>query len=124
MIYNQKKVLDELEAMCPRSAWGKGVTLYAKELAENIEDGEVIDLNCLKRYLLNGADSWKHYSFSGCSLIYDTDIASRLCTPSELKKTKGGIKSPNRNESWLNVQARALRQASFLIQIILSNKNI
>lgn len=120
MIYNQKKVLEELEAMCPRSAWGKGVTLYAKELAENIEDGEVIDLNCLKRYLLNGADSWKHYSFSGCSLIYDTDIASRLCTPSEFKKTKGGVKPPNRNESWLNVQARALRQASFLIQIILN----
>jgi hypothetical protein len=40
------------------------------------------------------------------------DIAERLCTPSELKKTRHGDRKPNSREEWLDVQARALYQAS------------
>ena len=70
----------------------------------------------LKEWLLNGAMDWEDYSYGGCSLIYDSQIAERLCTPSELKKKDGGRLEPNSQESWLDVQTRALRQASIRIK--------
>lgn len=45
------------------------------------------------------------------ALVYDGDIAAALCNPSELKKTRNGERRPNSQEEWLDVQARALRQA-------------
>lgn len=65
----------------------------------------------LEKGLLSGAASWGSYSWGGCSLCYDADIAERLCTPSELKRKRGGDLRPNRSEEWLDVQARALFQA-------------
>jgi hypothetical protein len=76
------------------------------------------DLNSpklVKRALLNGASDWNQYSSGGSSLIFNDDIAERLCTPSELKKTRNGERRPNANEEWLDVQARALYQAEMLI---------
>lgn len=70
----------------------------------------------LEEWLLNGAMSWDEYSYGGCSLIYDGDIAERLCTPSELKKKDGGRLAPNSQESWLDVQVRALYQACLRIK--------
>jgi hypothetical protein len=64
------------------------------------------------RALLNGAADWNQYSWDGCSLCYDGQIAERLCTPSELKKTRHGERRPNSREEWLDTQARALFQAS------------
>ena len=99
-----------------RSAWDKGVTLYALELLDNIRDlNEVETRKELETALLNGARNWSEYSWGGCSLIYNADIAERLCSPSELKRTRGGEWRPNRREEWLDVQARALFQASRLI---------
>lgn len=95
-----------------RSAWDKGVTVYALELIEEVAD-YVDDLdreNC-KCVLLNGAADWKQYSYGACSLIYDEDIARRVCTPSELKRKHNGALEPNSRETWLDVQARALCQA-------------
>lgn len=60
---------------------------------------------------LNGARDWKQASEGGSWLIYNEDIAERLCSPSELKKTAGGRRRPSARESWLDVQARALHQA-------------
>ena len=97
----------------PRSAWKKGVILYAIEILDNMEDGEVTEKN-----LLNGAKDWKEYSYDGCALIYDVDICHRLCTPSEIKKTKDGEHRPNRQENWIDVQTRALYQAARLIMKI------
>ena len=100
-----------------RSAWSRGVTEYALELLdklfEDIQNGyfniEDIDSpKMLQKKLLN---------WSGCSLVCDFNIAERLCTPSELKKTKNGQRRPNSKEEWLDVQARALSQASRLVQI-------
>ncbi len=62
--------------------------------------------------LLNGADNWQHWAEGGCGLAYDADIAERLCTPSELRRTDGGRLPPNRRETWLNVEARAASQAA------------
>lgn len=99
-------IMKELENRKDRSAWDKGVTIYSLELLESLESEEVT-----KELLLNGADNWDQYSYGGSSLIYDCDIAERLCCPSELKKRKGGELAPNCNEEWLDVQARALYQA-------------
>ena len=65
--------------------------------------------------MLNGATDWKEYSYGGNSCIYDWEIAERLVTPSAIKrKTRkdGSINQmANSYESWLDLQARALRQA-------------
>jgi hypothetical protein len=66
--------------------------------------------------LLNGAKDWKQYSEGGCALIYDKQIALTLCNPTELKITDNGQKQPNKQETWLQVQARALFQAWNLIK--------
>lgn len=97
-----------------RSAWAKGIAAYALELIEEIEDFEGSD-NFRKKALMNGAQDWHQYSEGGCALIYDADIAERLCTPSELKRTKGGDRHPGAGESWIDCQARALSQACRLI---------
>lgn len=104
---NARTIEKELEQRKDRSAWNKGVTAYALELLEDIADNEEIT----KERLLNGASDWNQYSWGGSSLIYDEDIAKRLCTPSELKKTRNGERKPNASEEWLDTQARALFQA-------------
>ena len=96
-----------------RSAWSKGVKAYSLELIEEMDDNqEFYGSPADRKALLNGASDWTEYSYGGCSLIYDGDIAERLCSPSELKKTKNGERRPNAREEWLDVQARALYQAS------------
>lgn len=102
-----------IEATNPRSAWSRGVKTYALELLEELpENVEYGSIQSLKADLLNGARDWSQYSWGGCSLIYDEDIAKRLCTPSELKKTRNGERRPNSREEWLDTQARALNQAA------------
>jgi hypothetical protein len=104
-----------------RSAWDRGVNVYALELLEELEEAidhgyfdaeDLVAPKLLERQLLNGASDWSQYSWGGCSLIYNGDIAERLCCPSELKKTRDGERRPNAREEWLDVQARALYQAS------------
>ena len=108
----------ELETRNDRSAWSKGVTAYALELLETMTEnrrynGLDTHVNPLEveSELLNGAANWDEFSYGGSALIYDYDIAERLCCPSELKKTRNGERNPNSREKWLDVQARALRQA-------------
>jgi hypothetical protein len=96
-----------------RSAWKRGVKAYALEMVEEL--AEQLDPTYSPEKLLNGAKDWNEYSCGGSALIYDADIAERLCSPSELKRTKNGNNQPNKNEQWLDVQARALRQAARLI---------
>lgn len=96
-----------------RSAWDRGVATiaadllgeYANNYGKNAAAPTMADL-------LNGADNWSQYSWGGCYLVYDSDIAELLCTPSELKRTRNGERRPNSREEWLDVQARALNQAA------------
>jgi hypothetical protein len=98
------------------SAWTRAVKEYALELIENEnEDFEFFGSPADKKMLLNGADSWLQYSEGGCSLIYDYDIAKRVCTASKFKKTKEGENNPNSRENWIECQARALFQAERMI---------
>jgi hypothetical protein len=96
-----------------RSAWTRGVKAYALEMLEEL--AEQLEPTYSPEKLLNGAESWQQYSCGGNALIYNADIAERLCSPSELKKCKGGDNPPNKNENWIDVQTRALRQAARLI---------
>lgn len=112
------KMRKELESRNDRSAWNKGVTLYALELLDELEERSEYEnraprggVEC-REWMLNGADDWNAYSWGGSSLIYNGDIAERLCAPSELKKTRNGERRPNAREEWLDVQARALFQAA------------
>ena len=113
-----REIEKELESRKDRSAWDKGVTVYALELLEEYRDlaehegRDAADRAEFKKWLLNGADSWEAYSWGGCSLIYDGDIAERLCSPSEYKRSREGERRPNSREEWLDVQARALYQAA------------
>ena len=95
-----------------KSAWTKGLEVYAAELTEFLAEN---GLPTTEENMLNGAKDWKEYSYGGCALVYDHEIAERLCSPSELKKTRGGESNPNSRESWLDVQARALFQASRIV---------
>ena len=101
----------------PVSAWDKGVKEYSIELIEDLESNPSLikEINegmpLREKDLLNGAMDWQQYSEGGCSFIYDEDIAERLCTPSELKRYKGGD-LPNDPSFWLRTQTRALKQAS------------
>lgn len=112
-----KTITANLEARKDRSAWDKGVTMYALELVENLEERATYEgrnpepgKEC-REWMLNGAQDWSQYSWGGSSLIYNGDIAERLCTLSELKKTRNGERRPNSHEEWLDTQARALYQA-------------
>ena len=113
-----QKLIEAIEATPARSAWRRGVKLYAVELLENLP-AEIEYSEETRAALLNGARDWQQYSQGGCSLIYDGDIADRLCSPSELKNTRNGERNPNARETWLVCQARALSQARGLIMTIL-----
>lgn len=98
-----------------KSKWQQGVDLYVEELRERLADN---NLPATSENLLNGARNWLEYS-EGCgALIYDADIAYRLCTQSEIKRLTrkdGSLRDPNREENWIELQARALRQAERII---------
>ena len=98
------------------SAWSRGVHAYAVELVEALDDSaDLSNETLLHKALLNGAADWQQYSEGGCALVYDADIAERLCSPSELKRCRGGERNPNARENWIDCQARALFQASRLV---------
>ena len=105
------------------SAYKRGIKKYTDELLDSLEEMARIykrlpkDENELESWLLKGARNWENYSYRGYSLKSSRQIAERLCTPSELKKKDGGRLSPNSQESWLDVQTRALRQACIRIKI-------
>lgn len=121
---NFKDLKKRVESYKAVSAWRRGVKGYAMDLLDHVEEGikggwfsddDILAPKMLNKELLNGATNWLEYSEGGCALVYDGDIAERLCTPSELKKNKGGRLQPNSRETWFEVQARALNQAAGII---------
>ena len=71
--------------------------------------------------LLKGDKDWKKAYGYGGFYVNDEVIALTLCNNSELRMTRDGKRRPNRDETWLDVQARALFQASKLILSIMKN---
>lgn len=120
------RMAEIIEALPARSAWSRAKKEYAAELlcnlrgavayaAETGTPSPLKDHEAVRAALLNGARDWSQYSWGGCSLIYNGDIAARCCNPSELRRTHGGEKRPNAREDWLDVQARALYQAGAVL---------
>jgi hypothetical protein len=119
--------VDNLKIKRP-SKWAQAVKEDAVHLLENFIEWHGEDTAFSKdnvKELLNGAEDWKQYSYGGSAYAYDSDIARHYCTESELKKVGlidygNGFYSnpnpPNSKETWLDVQARALYQASELIK--------
>lgn len=106
-----------------RSAWSRGVRAYAEELISHLEDraepADTYNPRGLYALMLNGAWDWQEYSAGGCSLIYSGDIAARLSAPYEIKKVRrkdGSLGNPNRRETWIQCQGRALFQAAQAIR--------
>lgn len=114
----------KLNARHDRSAWSKAVTLYALELLEDIQSHAnererlPVDGAELELWALNGADNWHHYSTGACSLVWSGDIAARVCTPSMYKRKHEGTSEPGNGQTWLDVQADALKQACWRIRKI------
>lgn len=98
------------------SAWQKGVNDYAADLKEQFKENYPRGTKMTEEKLLNGAKDWKEYSWGGGSLIFNNDISERLSSPSMHKKHLGKIGQAgswaNKDEQWLDVQARALSQAA------------
>lgn len=116
-----QELLNKLEKLTPRSAWSRAVLSDAIDLVVNLNCSEIPNnWEELKKALLNGAADWSSYSYGGCALVYDEDIARHYCTPSELRKVthKDATISERANagENWLDVQARALNQAARIIK--------
>lgn len=101
-----------------RSAWERGVVAYAESMLEDLDPERELYPKTVEKTLLNGAPSWHDYSWGGCALIYDSDIAERLCSPSELRRSDNGRRRPNAREEWLDTQARACFQAAQLVKRI------
>ena len=114
---NKQDLLSAIQSISAgRSAWSRAVHTYAVELVEALDsDADLSNENLLNKAMLNGAADWQQYSEGGCALIYDSDIAERVCSPSALKRCKGGERQPNARENWIECQARALFQASRLV---------
>lgn len=111
-------------AKCGKSKWENGVHFLALTIVgdyEANEPGTACELGELESTLLNGAANWSQYCYDGNLLIYDQDIAELLCSPSELRRCtakNGALKDPNRREIWMDVQARAAKQAWGMIREI------
>ena len=117
----KQELLNKLEKLTPRGAWRRAVVSDAVDLVDSLNCSEIPNnWEELKKALLNGAADWSAYSYGGCALVYDEDIARHYCTPSELRKVthKDGTISQRANarEIWLDVQARAIWQAARLIK--------
>lgn len=115
--YIRGKILEDVNKA--RSTWDKGVGIYALELINDYTGRQKYNIAYYKtiydisnQILLNGAENWCEYSYSGSALIYNSDICERLCPDSEIEQKKHGEKAPNKYETWLDVQVRALKQAA------------
>ena len=112
-----KELRKLVEEIPNTSAYKRGIKKYIDELLDNLEEMARIykrlpkDENELESWLLKGAMNWENYSYRGYSLKFNRQIAERLCTPSEFKRKDGGRIAPSSQESWLDVQTRALCQA-------------
>lgn len=110
---NKHDIISAIEAQKARSAWARGVKQIALDMLTAIDDDMTSAADAL-----NGAETPENWAYGGCGLIYDTDIAALLCTPSELRRCRGGKRPPNSRELWMDVYARAAFQAYNLIKAI------
>lgn len=118
VLIDVKRLVAEAEKMSKseRSYWSRGVASLIRDYGEKVlqeHDGEIISARDFYKLWNRGADSLRDAVYGGSFDIWNYDIAKRLCTPSELKKNNEGMRSPNKSESWLDVEIRAMYQAMY-----------
>lgn len=121
-MYTVNETYKNIEAeFKPRSKWDHGVKDTELALLDSLDMPETVlpdHFESRRALLLNGADNWREYSYGGCALVYNVDIAARFFTPSELRRYMADGHDASmafRGESMLDLQARALRQEECVI---------
>lgn len=117
-ILNSPQYLSDMRAYISkteqkRGQWNKTMAYYADFLLDSYIDickwyadqNEAIPALSLDT-VLNGALGWHQYSYGGCALVYDGDIAKTVFTPAQFTKWEQGRKVTD--EPMLDIQARAL----------------
>lgn len=118
VLIDVKRLVAEAEKLSrtERSCWNRGVASlirdYAYEVLEE-HDGEIISARDFYKLWNCGAETLRDAVYGGCFDVLNYDIAKRLCTPSELKKSNEGMRRPNKREDWLDVEIRAMYQAMY-----------
>lgn len=107
------------------SKYKKGIRTIAKEIVELAEYNKMnnpitTDWKEFEKELLNGADSWYHYAYTGNPYAYNDDIAQILLTSSEYKKWNGEEYVPGHQKkqdlTFLDMQYIAVRRAVMVIK--------
>lgn len=117
-ILNSPKYLSDLHAYISDierkgGHWDKATAYYAYFLLDryieicrwHADQNEAIPALSLLT-VLNGALGWNQYSYHGCALVDDRDIAKLVLTPAQFAKWEQGRKVTA--EPLLDIQARAL----------------
>ena len=92
---NINKTISTINRIKCRSAWNKGVKIYAVMLLENLKENgykgrDITSPAILRKFMLKGADNWETFSRGGCALIYNGDIVKTLCTPAIIDHYNSG----------------------------------
>lgn len=116
---NINATIAEINRIKCRSAWNKGVKVYAVMLLENLKEHgyhgrDITSPAILRKSLLNGATDWEHFSRGGCALVYNGAIVKTLCPPAIVERYNSGKLNVSTDDifEW---QRQALRQAELLI---------
>ena len=125
IIIDVKKLLTEAEKMSrtERSCWSRGVASLICDYGEDVlkeHEGETTTIKEFNKLWNCGAETLRESVYGGCFDIWNYDIAKRLCTPSEFKRSNEGMRNPNRREDWLGVEYRAVYHAMCLAWNILA----
>ena len=95
----------------------KAILDDAIDLLDNLKETsyQINTMKDVRKALLNGAQNWDQYSYGGCALIYDGDIADHYL--SEDKKKDFKFKRGPEKGCWngiklLDFQATCLREAN------------
>lgn len=117
-ILNSPKYLSDMRAYISeterkRGQWNKATAYYADFLLDSYieickwcaDQNAAIPALSLD-LVLNGASGWHQYSYGGCALVYNGDIAKVVFTPAQFAEWEQGRKVTA--EPLLDIQARAL----------------
>lgn len=92
-MYTVNETYKNIEAeFKPRSKWDHGVKDTALALLDSLDMPETVlpdHFGSRRALLLNGADNWREYSYGGCALVYNVDIAARFFTPVRIAPVHG-----------------------------------
>ena len=130
----KQAVINELAKHEEHSAWMHGVVAYAGDILNRFSDMDFgyLVYRCNRAFSReDGADrlrmdlcspfnDWNVYSRE-LGLKDDKAIATRLCTPEELRRFDGGNIQPNGRTTWTDIQTRALYNAACLIVVTIQS---